>query len=274
MKCTKCGKEEVLPFRCAYCHQYYCSIHRLPEQHDCPAIHLARSPVEISFIESRAKKKSSQEWITVSPAKEVSIFHKARLINSEAIHLTIGTLVVIGVGYSLLKFDTSNMMFILFFSIAFALSFLAHELAHKIVGLRKGFYARFRLNTIGLIVTAISIFLPIKFIAPGAVVIKGISNPRELCIVALAGPTANILIALTLFLWLLAANFQSSIIYYNGFITLGLLNAYIALFNLIPFGPLDGLKIFSYNKIYWLIPFVASVVLFIIFNYNLFVNFI
>lgn len=273
MKCTKCGMEEVLPFRCAYCHQYYCSIHRLPEQHECPAIHLARSPVEINFIESRAKKKSSQEWITASPAKKVSILHKAGLINSEAVHLTIGTLVVIGVGYSLLRFDMSNMMFILLFSLAFALSFLAHELAHKFVGLQKGFYARFRLNTIGLIVTTVSIFLPIKFIAPGAVVIKGVSHPRELCIVALVGPATNILISLLLFLWLLVVNFHSSIMYY-GFITLGLLNAYIALFNLIPLGPLDGLKIFSYSKIYWLIPFIASVVLFIIFNYNLFAYFI
>lgn len=33
-----CGKEEVLPFRCSYCQGYFCADHKLPENHQCPAL--------------------------------------------------------------------------------------------------------------------------------------------------------------------------------------------------------------------------------------------
>jgi Zn-dependent protease len=39
------------------------------------------------------------------------------------------------------------------------------------------------------------------------------------------------------------------------------LNAWIVLFNLIPFGMLDGLKIFSWNKRVWTVAFAVSIAL-------------
>jgi Zn-dependent protease len=275
MKCTKCGKEEILPFRCAYCNQYFCSAHRLPEQHDCPAIYLARSPVETSIVESRAGRERSQEWVAARPVREVtSRLRVSYLLRSEALHLTVGTLLVMGVGLSLLgigiDINVYDIYYIVLISLGFALSFLIHELAHRFVGLRRGYLARFKLNTIGVIVTAVSIFLPIKFVAPGAVVIRGFSSLRDLCIVALAGPLANILLALGILpLSIILSGYSVMVVL--GLRTLGLLNAYIALFNLIPLGPLDGLKIFSYSKAYWITLFGLSVALFIIFNYGFFI---
>ena len=277
MKCTKCGKEEILPFRCAYCNQYFCSTHRLPEQHDCPAIHLARSPVETSIIESRVRRESSQEWVTARPVKEVTArLRVSYLLRSEALHLVVGTLLVMGVGLSLLGFgiginvNVYDIYYFILISLGFALSFLLHELAHRFVGLRKGFLARFKLNPIGAIITAVSIFLPIKFVAPGAVVIRGFSNLRDLCMIALAGPLANIVLALGILSSSIILSGYSFMVV-QGLRTLGLLNAYIALFNLIPFGPLDGLKIFSYSKAYWITLFGLSVALFIFFNYGFFI---
>jgi len=277
MKCTKCGKEEILPFRCAYCNQYFCSTHRLPEQHDCPAIHLARSPVETSIIESRVRRERSQEWVTARPVKEVTArLRVSYLLRSEALHLAVGTLLVMGVGQSLLGFgiginvNVHDIYYFILISLGFALSFLLHELAHRFVGLRKGFLARFKLNPIGAIITAVSIFLPIKFVAPGAVVIRGFSNLKDLCMIALAGPLANIVLALGILSSSIILSGYSFMVV-QGLRTLGLLNAYIALFNLIPFGPLDGLKIFSYSKAYWIILFGLSVALFIFFNYGFFI---
>ncbi len=277
MKCTKCGKEEILPFRCAYCNQYFCSTHRLPEQHDCPAIHLARSPVETSIIESRVRRERSQEWVTARPVKEVTArLRVSYLLRSEALHLAVGTLLVMGVGQSLLGFgiginvNVHDIYYFILISLGFALSFLLHELAHRFVGLRKGFLARFKLNPIGAIITAVSIFLPIKFVAPGAVVIRGFSNLKDLCMIALAGPLANIVLALCILSSSIILSGYSFMVV-QGLRTLGLLNAYIALFNLIPFGPLDGLKIFSYSKAYWIILFGLSVALFIFFNYGFFI---
>ncbi|MCX8203401.1 MAG: hypothetical protein N3H32_03690, partial [Nitrososphaeria archaeon] len=50
MRCAVCDKEEVLPFKCAYCGQYHCAEHRLPEAHGCKYLHLARSPIEIERV--------------------------------------------------------------------------------------------------------------------------------------------------------------------------------------------------------------------------------
>jgi hypothetical protein len=33
--CSKCGKEETLPFTCKFCREEFCTEHRLPEDHDC-----------------------------------------------------------------------------------------------------------------------------------------------------------------------------------------------------------------------------------------------
>ncbi len=35
VKCSYCGKEEALPFKCKFCGEVFCSDHRLPESHEC-----------------------------------------------------------------------------------------------------------------------------------------------------------------------------------------------------------------------------------------------
>jgi Zn-dependent protease len=42
------------------------------------------------------------------------------------------------------------------------------------------------------------------------------------------------------------------------------INAFMAVFNLIPFGILDGYKIFSFNKKIWALAFTASAILAIV----------
>lgn len=44
----------------------------------------------------------------------------------------------------------------------------------------------------------------------------------------------------------------------------GFFNAYMASFNLVPFGMLDGLKIFNWNKIIWGLVFATSAALTVI----------
>ena len=43
-------------------------------------------------------------------------------------------------------------------------------------------------------------------------------------------------------------------------------NAWIAVFNLIPFGIFDGLKVFNWNKKAWALTFSASAVLTVVFG--------
>ncbi|RLF60354.1 MAG: hypothetical protein DRN25_02905 [Thermoplasmata archaeon] len=38
VKCSYCGKEAALPFKCKFCGEYFCADHRLPENHECPGL--------------------------------------------------------------------------------------------------------------------------------------------------------------------------------------------------------------------------------------------
>lgn len=42
-RCTVCGQEEMLPFRCKFCGAPHCLAHRLPENHACPRVGEARA---------------------------------------------------------------------------------------------------------------------------------------------------------------------------------------------------------------------------------------
>jgi Zn-dependent protease len=50
------------------------------------------------------------------------------------------------------------------------------------------------------------------------------------------------------------------------FLIVAFINALLAVFNLIPFGILDGWKVFRWNKTFWAITFTAAVVL-IVYTY-------
>jgi Zn-dependent protease len=111
---------------------------------------------------------------------------------------------------------------------------------------------------VGIILTAISIISPLfKIISPGAVVIAGFASKKSLGKISIAGPSTNIILSATLIaLWLIIH--QPILLFAAAF------NAWIALFNLIPFGILDGFKVFSWNKAVWASAFTLSLALTII----------
>jgi Zn-dependent protease len=111
----------------------------------------------------------------------------------------------------------------------------------------------------GSVMTLIFAFLPIKFISPGAVMIAGPAERKEIGEISVAGPLINIALSLVFFGAGFASGPYSSIFIFGGFF-----NAYIAAFNLIPFGVLDGHKIFNWNKIIWGLAFAVSAALTVI----------
>jgi Zn-dependent protease len=175
---------------------------------------------------------------------------------TELLHLTIATLLVIGVGLSLNGYRSVSWQFLAIFVSAF----LVHELAHKFLAQYYGSWAEFRAFMWGLVVTAISALpmMPFKFIAPGAVMI-GLSDRSKFGRVALVGPLTNLAMG---FSFLFLSLFFSS---YSPYFVVGAsFNGWIALFNLMPFGVLDGQKIFEWNKLIWVITMAAASGLFII----------
>jgi Zn-dependent protease len=179
-------------------------------------------------------------------------------------HLALGTLLVIGISLSFGfgSFGEENWV-VLFSALAavITLSFFTHELAHKFTAQRRGLWAEFRLTVWGAVLTSISIFLPFKIISPGAVMISGPASMDEIGKISIAGPVTNIVLSAAFFgpTLLPSSNIISSIFRIGAFF-----NAYIALFNLLPLGILDGFKIFHWNKVVWAFAFAISIVLTII----------
>ncbi|MCW3995925.1 MAG: hypothetical protein NWE98_07220 [Candidatus Bathyarchaeota archaeon] len=198
--------------------------------------------------------------------------YRVRFSQKEVKHIAIAAALVVGIGFSIGLYGnlfggflfewTLDMMAI--FGVIMTSSFLVHEIAHKVVAQKKGLWAEFRLTTWGALLTFASIFLPFRLIAPGAMMIGGSLQKREdIAKISIAGPITNLLFATGL----LSLAFALLPIYENyAFLMFfaGYINAFMAVFNLIPFGVLDGHKIFAISKSMWIAIFVPSLVLTII----------
>ena len=143
--------------------------------------------------------------------------------------------------------------------VAVSLSFVFHELAHRLIARRFGYFAEYAMWGKGLLIALGCSFFGFIFAAPGAVMIHprtsawGTSGlgQRRIGLISLAGPATNI--ALVLIFQVL--DFTNPTLLF----TLGAqINTWLALFNLIPFGPLDGTKIFKWNKVAWIISIVVA----------------
>lgn len=136
--------------------------------------------------------------------------------------------------------------------ITVGLGFLLHELAHKFVAQRYGCQAEFRAHNSMLVLAILTSFFGFVFAAPGAVYISGHTGISRTGKIALAGPLANILLAITFLPLTIIPKLAS-------FANLGfIINSWFALFNLIPLFFFDGWKIVKWSrKFYFLLLAVA-----------------
>jgi Zn-dependent protease len=177
-------------------------------------------------------------------------------------HLAIAALLVIGIGLSSGIFpevygEIGGLSMVVWFAGILTASFFVHEIAHKVAAQRRGLWAEFRLTLFGAILTLISIISPIfKIISPGAVMVSGIVERDDLGKISIAGPATNIVLSVAFLAASLLPMQHSSILLFGA-----AFNAWIALFNLIPFGMLDGFKIFVWNKKVWASVFAGSLAL-------------
>jgi Zn-dependent protease len=148
----------------------------------------------------------------------------------------------------------------------FSLGFILHELAHKYVAQGYGLWAEFRLSMTRLLLTAISVISPIKFIAPGAVMIAGYTDKDRMGRTAFARPLVNIVITTAL---LIVLPVLPSAALYQAVLAGAAINAFLALFNLIPFAVFDGQKVYAWNKRYWAALILISLALTVYTNFIL-----
>ncbi len=208
----------------------------------------------------------------------------------EAIHIII-CIVAISFGFSIAFAHPSSLIsfpleFLVFFFISFVTvgsGFVLHEMGHKLVALHYGAPARFVMWIQGIALMLITSFFGFLFAAPGAVYIYSEKiTPKQNAIISIVGPLVNVVIAI---FFLVLSNFFPTSIYLSFVNTLisnpgfgissgaievwrfgAALNLVLAMFNMIPAFPLDGSKVFRWNKLAWfgstalLLVFAASIV--------------
>ena len=230
-----------------------------------------------------SEKKQYQSYHQLSP-REYMYFPRGTLemgkpgqsSRLELIHLG-SAIMVLTIGFTFALTQSSVLMMILFhhgfdlgrFGFGLLLSFLGvvfafvvHELSHKFMAQKQGLWSEFRMYPKGLF-TSLFLSMTTGFVlaTPGAVMFRGKPRPFEQGRIAVAGPSANIILAAILFaIYQLFFSATVSLVSTAiGFIFV--INAVLGFFNILPFGPLDGVLIYNFNKFIWIILFISSFIL-------------
>ena len=165
-------------------------------------------------------------------------------------------------------FDFANIFhYILVSLIVTGTAFILHELAHKYSAIYIGAKAQFIVWKNSLLFSiALAAIVGFVFVAPGAVYIFGKRlSIKEDGLTSLAGPAMNIIMAfLFMIIFIIIGSPQTGLL--TTIITYSIFaNFWIALFNLIPIGPLDGKKIFTWNPAVWVIATAIPVLFLFVF---------
>lgn len=139
------------------------------------------------------------------------------------------------------------------------LGFMVHELSHKWFANRYCCHAEYIADDFMLLLSLGVSLLGFFIAAPGAVHISGHADRDENGKISLAGPVANLVLAL----FFLAAFFLTTG-WLRSAAGLGtIVNSYLSLFNLLPFGFFDGAKVVAWNKaVYGITTIVAALLVF------------
>jgi Zn-dependent protease len=146
----------------------------------------------------------------------------------------------------------SSPAYILIAMLSVGIAFIGHELSHRYVARRLGYWSEYRMWNQGILLAllmAVGTGGGLVFAAPGAVVFSSYwasasPSKRDIGRIGISGVLFNIS---AMFLMIsLSLAFSSPFFGLAGFV-----NGWLAIFNLIPFGPLDGQKVLSWNRAAW-----------------------
>ncbi len=254
MKCQFCGKEESLPFVCNYCGGTYCSDHRLPEAHQCTG-DLSSKPIIVTEAPTTFSWQNRDVTYTTE-GRRTAIFSRIEVRDILLAWAALGVAF-----YFAYRAEFRSVG--IFGGIAISLAtvgsgFVLHELSHKFVAERYGYWAEFRMWPMGILLAIATSLVGFIFAAPGATYISGLSvSSEQNGRISLAGPLTNVAVGLIFLPFLIIGSGSLELLGFIGFSV----NMFLAVFNMLPFLPLDGAKVFAWSKIYWLAVFGPLVIL-------------
>lgn len=199
-----------------------------------------------------------------------NFFRRYRFSDIELKHLLLGTVLFTAVMVSMFVGTSIPIIEVVLIVILTGPLFFLHEIGHKINAQKFNLWAEFRIDPNGALITALSIILPFKFVAPGAVMIRArdYSEVPAMGKVAGFGPAVNILLG-GLYLIVSGISFILSpysltifgIIFTSFFYAAGF-SFFLAIFNMLPFGPLDGKKVKYWNETaFWILFGIAGLLM-------------
>jgi Zn-dependent protease len=156
-------------------------------------------------------------------------------------------------------------VFILISLIAVSLGFVLHEIGHRYMARKYGFSAEYKMWRLGLLIAFAGSLLGFIFAAPGAVNIypraegygTAMTTSKKMGIISITGPIMNFALAVVFLLL--------NLLYPHLLFAMGArINTWLAVFNLLPFGPLDGMKIYRWSWKIWFTAFLAGAGLYVI----------
>lgn len=190
----------------------------------------------------------------------------------EIVHLLV-SLIVLTIAFTYPSLSPAKLMIV---AISVGTGFILHELAHKFTAQRYGYVADYEASPMGLVM-AIGLSIITKgsfvFAAPGAVMIRGKwvynayedlyrDTSKEFAYISISGAVVNLVLALLFYiasLFVLKSGLAYAILSTGAFI-----NVFLAGFNMIPFGPLDGAKVWRYNPVLWGLVGIPAIILFFV----------
>lgn len=158
--------------------------------------------------------------------------------------------------------------FFLIYVLTIGLGFLLHELGHKLVAQHYGFISEFRADFQMLFfMFLLAVFSPLIFLAPGAVMILGRPTRKQNGIISVAGPVVNLVLAfIFLLVLILFSPSVNSLIFQISYLGIWI-NAFLGVFNMLPFWVLDGKKVLAWSKpIYFTV--MGLLILFLVLSFN------
>ena len=267
--CSLCGVDD-LGFTCPYCNTVYCTDHRLPESHGCPAMHRVREDARQRVSDSLGGQEQDENIIQPvrKPRKKKRRSRKRRFSSTEIRDLAIASVLVILVGISIFGNSMgilnaiSRIGFILSLGWwwlvvgtigIFLASFMAHEMAHKFVAQNYGMWSEFRMTSTGYYLSAMAILFSLPIFGTGVVYTSGTTNTEHSGKTNMAGPLTNFVIAAALAIISILL-FATGTLYPLGILLqYGVqLNAFLGLFNMIPIQPFDGATVRYWNSRVWI----------------------